>query len=373
MLSRQVDDHVSWNVSVVVDPLTGTDREAPEILDACHERLQQEGWDLADCLTDLPVYRSGRMVVADVSAQRKVASLSLPALGATRLLPRARKATLQLVSELYTRSPELGQDYPSPNGEERDAAADDAADAGTSGLPGQRPHNLVGRRLTERAAPFRRVEPPDEDMKDMNVDARFAAPGARGHLRLWAGMVLANRPWKLFSSFKGAIAAAFATAAYVLVIPTIWTVADAVGWARLQALMVAAIVAMVVWIIVGHHLWERPDDREARHGHEVVQPRDRADHNRGGAARLRRAVRPRSAGGGCLRAEPLLPIDPPAPGRSRHLRDPGLDGDLAGHGRGRPGGEPGTRGYRARGHVRLPAAAPPERERLRRERLRRLA
>jgi hypothetical protein len=98
LLGRHVDDRVSWNVSVVVDPLTGTDREAPEILDACHERLRQEGWDLTVCLTDLPVYRSGRLVVADVSAQRKVASLSLPALGAARPLPRAREATLQLVS-----------------------------------------------------------------------------------------------------------------------------------------------------------------------------------------------------------------------------------------------------------------------------------
>jgi hypothetical protein len=78
-------------------------------------------------------------------------------------------------------------------------------------------------------------------------------------------MVLANRPWKLFPSFKGALAAAFATGAYVLVIPTIWGVADSVGWARLLALMVAAIVAMVVWVIVAHHLWERPNDREARH------------------------------------------------------------------------------------------------------------
>jgi len=36
------------------------------------------------------------------------------------------------------------------------------------------------------------------------------------------------------------------------------------GWARLLALMVAAIVAMVIWIIVAHHLWERPADREQR-------------------------------------------------------------------------------------------------------------
>jgi hypothetical protein len=257
LLSRYVDDRLSWNVSVVVDPLTGTDRESPEILDGCHERLQQEGWDLAVCLTDLPVYRSGQLVVADVSAQRKVAGLSLPILGATRLRPRAREATIQLVDELYARIPELGEDDPASVDEERDAEASD--------LPGQRPHRLVERRPVEPLAPFQRVEPPDEDMKDTNVDARFAAPGARGHLRLWAGMVLANRPWKLFPSFKGTLAAAFATGAYVLVIPTIWGLADSVGWARLLALMVAANVAMVVWVIVAHHLWERSHAREAPH------------------------------------------------------------------------------------------------------------
>ena len=257
LLSRHVDDRVSWDVSVVVDPLTGTDRESPEILDVCHERLQREGWDLAVRLTDLPVYRSGRLVVADVSAQRKVAGLSLPVLGATRLRPRAREATLQLVDELYARIPELGPDDPPPEGEE--------SGAGASDLPGQRPQRLVERRPVELVAPFRRVEPPDDDMKNTNVDARFASPGVRGHLRLWAGMVLANRPWKLFPSFKGALAAAFATGAYVLVIPTIWGVADSVGWARLLGLMVAANVAMVVWVILAHHLWERPSAREARH------------------------------------------------------------------------------------------------------------
>jgi len=50
-------------VPVVVDPLTGSGREAPEILDVCHERMLKEGWDFAICFTDLPVYRGERLVV----------------------------------------------------------------------------------------------------------------------------------------------------------------------------------------------------------------------------------------------------------------------------------------------------------------------
>ncbi len=101
LLGSRVDGGVSWEVPVVVDPLTGTDREAPEILDECRERMLGEDWDLAVCLTDLPVYRAGTLVAADVSAKRGVAGVSLPALGAVRLHPKARKLTLQLAGELY--------------------------------------------------------------------------------------------------------------------------------------------------------------------------------------------------------------------------------------------------------------------------------
>src|SRR5919107_291720 len=236
LLARRVDGGVSWEVAVVVDPLTGTDREAPEILDECREKMLSEGWDLALCLTDLPVYRDGRLVAADVSSERGVAGLSLPAMGALRLRPRSREATLRLAQELYEKVHEP------------------EADATLKRSP----------RSTGFVGPFRRVDPPDEDMAAMDVDARFAAPGARGHLGLWAGMVLANRPWKMLPAFKGAIAAAFATGAYALVITTLWLLADSVGWARLLLLMATAIVAMVAWIIVAHQLWERPKDSEQR-------------------------------------------------------------------------------------------------------------
>jgi hypothetical protein len=236
LLENRVDGDVSWEVPVLVDPLTGTDREAPEILDVCRERMLGEGWDLAICLTDLPVYRDGTLVAADVSAKRGVAGLSLPAMGAMRLRPKARDLTLQLAGELYERTKEHA--------------------AGDPPARGSQPRGSVGS--------FQRVDPPDEDMRAMDVDARFAAPGALGHLRLWSGMVLANRPWKMLPAFKGAIAAAFATGAYVLAISSMWLLADAVGFWRLLLLMVTAIVAMVVWIIIAHHLWERPEDRERR-------------------------------------------------------------------------------------------------------------
>ena len=236
LLAKRVDVGVTWEVPVVVDPLTGTGREAPEILDVCRERRLSEGWNFAICLTDLPVYRGGQLVVADASAERGVAGLSLPALGATRLRPRARELTLRLARELYARTKERGADL----------AREDS------------------QRSAEAVGPFRSVDPPDEDMEAMGVDARFVARGALGHLRLWSGMVLANRPWKMLPAFKGAIAAAFATGAYALIIPSIWLLADAVGWGRLLLLMVAAIVAMVAWIVVAHNLWERPDNNEER-------------------------------------------------------------------------------------------------------------
>jgi hypothetical protein len=236
LLSSRVDGGVSWDVAVVVDPLTGTDREAPEILEECRQKMLSEGWDLAICLTDLPVYRDGRLVAADVSSERGVAGLSLPAMGALRLPQRSREATLRLAQELYEKVHEP------------------EADATLKRSP----------RSTGFVGPFRRVDPPDEDMAAMDVDARFAATGPLGHIGLWSGMVLANRPWRMLPAFKGAIAAAFATGAYVLAISSMWLLADAVGFWRLLLLMVTAIVAMVVWIIIAHHLWERPEDRERR-------------------------------------------------------------------------------------------------------------
>lgn len=263
LLREHIDDHVSWEVEVVRDPLTGSDQEAPEILDETHDRSRQEGWEYAICLTDLPVHRGRQVVVADASARRGVGGISLPPLGVTLLRRRVREATLQLVSELYHGTSE--SDRADEERRRERGTSDDASrlrGGGASRLRGGGARQLVGHRLTERLAPIKRITPEDENM---DVDVRFVAPRVRGRMRLLSGMVLANRPWKIFPAFKGAVAAAFATGAYGLIFPTLWRLGDAFGLARLVALMVVAIVGMIVWIILSHDLWERSSSPGSRY------------------------------------------------------------------------------------------------------------
>src|SRR5215207_347167 len=166
LLSQGVDEGVSWEVSVICDPLTGSEADAVRVIDAGRERMLEEGWDLAICLTDLPLRKDGRPVVAAVSTARKVAVISLPPLGVTLVHQRAREGIVQLVNELYEGSYEFGRDGEGQYDEEVGAGAG----TGEARHPGPGSHQLVGRRLTELVSPIKRVTPTDDD--DV-VDVRF--------------------------------------------------------------------------------------------------------------------------------------------------------------------------------------------------------
>jgi hypothetical protein len=55
-----------------------------------------------------------------------------------------------------------------------------------------------------------------------------------------------------------------ATGAYVLISQELWRLADALGPRRLSIASVLAVAAMIGWLIVDQHLWERPSGRPAR-------------------------------------------------------------------------------------------------------------
>lgn len=235
LIREHVDGRVAWEVRVVSEPFATGEVDQDKLLAVARERLRREGWDLAVCLTDLP-FRSGRRtLVAEVKASDRVALVSVPALGALRLRRRTREAIVRLVRELAHALPDAGR-------------------------RGPRPH----RRRTGLGGPVRQVTP-----RGREADVRFVGSTVRGRVRLVAGMVRANRPWRLMLGLSSSLAAALATSAFGLTQDTVWQLADALDPWRLAVAALGSIAALVVWLIADHELWERRSGRAARGGQPI--------------------------------------------------------------------------------------------------------
>jgi hypothetical protein len=229
LLAERLDDQVAWQVQLLSERFDLGDEE--RLLEFAAQRRAREGWDLVVCLTDLPRRSGLRPIVAEASMADAVALVSLPALGARQLYQRVRELVVGLVAELAVAS--LGD-----------------------GRIDQDPGGRIRSRI---AAPIRRIVP-----SDAGVDVRFVLPGIRGQARLLAGMVRANRPWRLITGLSGALAAALAAGAFAVVTSDIWQLADSLGPLRLSVVTVLSIGAMVAWLIIDHELWERPSGQLAR-------------------------------------------------------------------------------------------------------------
>lgn len=227
-LKKDVDDRADWRVSVVTDPFVGSGGSEPNVLDICRDYMLDRQWDMALSLSDVPIYRDERLIVADASTEHRVASITLPVLGVIGRKRKTRDAILRLAALFY------GQESRAPLI--------------------QGPFNLI--------LPIRQVAP-DEDMEDIRVDLRFDCPKTLGLVRMLGGMVYANRPWRLIFCFRTTMIAAFATAAYPLILSSLWRLSDAFGAGRLWSMTGLSITAMVLWIILAYQLWE-PGGRGSR-------------------------------------------------------------------------------------------------------------
>ncbi|MCV7345890.1 hypothetical protein [Mycolicibacterium rhodesiae] len=93
---------------------------------------------------------------------------------------------------------------------------------------------------------------------------RYFAPRGLRRFRLLAGMVRANRPWRLVVGLSKVLVVALGSGALGLATDTIWRFADTMGPWRMSATTVLSIGAMVTWLILDHELWERPESSAAR-------------------------------------------------------------------------------------------------------------
>ena len=227
-LAARVASEVGWEIPVVTDGSAARGGAGTEVIDAAYERVLSESWHLGIVLTDLPLHMGRRPVVADASATHGVAVVSLPALGAVQMRRRARDAVVRLVDGLVGESLELG------------------------GREGGERRRRVRRRLHEIARAERTLHPDDD-----GVDVRLVAAVVRGNIRLLAGMLRANRPWRLIARLSRALAAAGATLVFALLTAEVWKLAAALSPWRLGALSVISMAAVVVFLILVHGLWRR--------------------------------------------------------------------------------------------------------------------
>ncbi|WP_233498668.1 hypothetical protein [Blastococcus sp. TF02A-26] len=218
---------VRWDVRAVEDGLVQPPADDDEIVAATRARLLAEDWDLALALTDVPLEVSRRPVVGTASPLHSVALISLPALGAVGRHRRALQTAVGLVRTL------LGTD-------DEEIDADDRA--------------VLGRRLRQLAT----------DGAEDTEGVRFTARVLTGNVRLLVGMVRANQPWRLAIRLSRALTAAVAAGVFALITSDVWRLADSFGWVRLTVVALGSVVAVVVTLIVGAELWERPRGRRVR-------------------------------------------------------------------------------------------------------------
>jgi hypothetical protein len=219
LLSRHVSDDRQWKIKTACQRLW-TDQQGRIGL----SKLSRPDAEITVFLTDLP-RRVGRVpVVAETCAQAGVAVVSVPAAGATRMRQRIVRAVVRAVAELYL------------------------------------PDRSGGGR--QRLGPFRRAVSHQD-----GSGVRYLGTGLHSRLRLLAGMVRANRPWRLVPSLSGAFAGALTTSGLVVVNQTVWKIAASASAAQLAGAAALAVTAMVAWLVIDHRMWEA---RSAHGAHDPV-------------------------------------------------------------------------------------------------------
>jgi hypothetical protein len=227
---------VRFTTHVAIEPLASAAGFREDLVQLARRRMLEEGWNVAVCLTDLPLRVGRQPVTAHLSVTLGVLLVSVPALGAIATTMRARETVLRVLDDLLTER----LHRPRPKGAHG------------------RARTFVSSRLRGFAYPVGRADPFEAG------SVRFVTAGIRGNVRLVLGMVRANRPWRLIAGLSRALVAALGTSAFTLTSPGVWRIANGMSSSRLIALSLGTIAGTCVLIIALHGLWERSPNQAVR-------------------------------------------------------------------------------------------------------------
>ncbi|MFD5027656.1 hypothetical protein [Streptomyces sp. NPDC058373] len=238
-----------WRVEVVGHVLPLDASGNLRLLEVAREQRRRH-WDAAVVLTELPRRVGTQPILADCVPAHSVALVSLTALGAFGVRRKTRRLLAHLITTYFApaASPDTGD---LPAGAWRRAA-----------LP--RGYRTVDEREQQEEGKRDAGQIVETNVDLGGAGLHYALPERRGRARLLAGMVRANRPWRLVPSLSPALAGALAGAAFGIFYSSIWQLSDASSIARLALVTVLSTSAMTAWLVLTNGLWERSADARTR-------------------------------------------------------------------------------------------------------------
>ncbi len=218
---------VQWLISAVREDSTTPPADALDLLEATRDRMLDEGWDIAVALTALPLKQGRHTYSRQVSAAHASGVISVPALGATGVATKTVDAVVDAVGIVLGLDPHDRQ-----------------------------PPEAVAARARQLAT----------DVEDVPDEAApvFAARVVGGNLRVLAGMVRANRPWRLAAGLSKSLTVALAAGVLTLVTTDLWLLSAEYSGHQMVLLGLVSVAAVTGALVVGAGLWERPRRRAER-------------------------------------------------------------------------------------------------------------
>lgn len=266
-LKRQVDQHISWKPEIVIDPLVGSAEYMNQLMDKVIDLKNKNNWDYVICLTDLPHFMEKHIIMADINREQKVTLISIPSFGLFPVKRRIKQTISQVMQEMYSNNDKNTHTEVMTRKTYRQHKKKDENRpfwsvqrvAISRGTETENEQDETNAEAVHQQDQHEGEEKETQQDTEHRSDIRYIIQSRLlGQFRILAGMVFANRPWTALSSFKKVLMLAFGTGVYITIFPTPWELSTIYSIPRFLTLMTAAIVAMVVWMIFAHNLWEKP-------------------------------------------------------------------------------------------------------------------
>lgn len=230
MLMESVDQHITWEIDLVVDPLTGYAESVNDIYKEIANYHDEREWHYVISITDLPVFYQQHVMALDINTTQGAAIFSYPAFGWRPVKKRFERAMTTVIGEVH-RAEQEKRTYDS--------------------------NNSVRQSLNKQF-PFSKITKTSVYLDETESEhlQYIANSNAKGMVRLVSGMTFANNPLNMLISLSNIVAIAFTTGAFGLIFSTMWQLANNFSMWRLLGISILAIIGMLIWIMMSHDLWE---------------------------------------------------------------------------------------------------------------------